>query len=125
MITGTGIDAIEPARLKESIERTPGFESRVFSKEESAYCRTAAGGLRFERFAARFAAKEAFLKALGCGLSEGFRLNEITVTHDDRHAPRITLAGTSRDTFEKKYGGRIFVSLTHLADRAEAFVVID
>ncbi|MFH0919234.1 MAG: holo-ACP synthase [Fibrobacterota bacterium] len=125
MTSGIGIDAIETARIRESLERTPGFEVRVFSPDESAYCRAASGNLCFERFAARFAAKEAFLKATGDGLANGWRLNEITVVHDINKKPELRLSGHSLEKFEKEIGGRILLSLTHLADRAEAFVLID
>jgi holo-[acyl-carrier protein] synthase len=125
MIFGIGIDAIEADRIRQSLERSSRFEARVFSAEEAAYCRAASGSLCYERFAARFAAKEAFLKATGDGLGSGWNLNEITVAHETQKKPELRLKGRSLKKFEKEIGGRILLSLTHLSDRAEAFVIIE
>jgi holo-[acyl-carrier protein] synthase len=81
--------------------------------------------MKFERFAARFAAKEAFLKACGTGLREGFNLSEITVIHNDLKQPRIRLTGKSKETFETKINGTIHLSLSHLSGIAQAVALIE
>ena len=80
MVTGIGIDLIETARVEEKIAKDSGFREYVFSENEIAYCESKTN--RFEHFAARFAAKEALLKALGTGFPGGLVLNEIDVTSD-------------------------------------------
>lgn len=125
MIQGIGTDIIEVARVKKSIRANNGFKARVFSKEEIAYCEEAKGGLRYERYAARFSAKEAFLKACGTGLREGFNLNEITVVHNDLKQPRIKLAGRSKETFETRIHGTIHLTLSHLPGMAHAVALIE
>ncbi len=125
MIHGIGIDIIEVKRIKKTILANKGFMERVFSKEEIHYCEEATGSMKYERFAARFAAKEAFLKACGTGLREGFNLKEITVIHNDMKQPRIELAGKSKETFRTEISGKIHLSLSHLSGIAQAVAVIE
>ncbi|MBL8024845.1 MAG: holo-ACP synthase [Fibrobacteres bacterium] len=125
MIYGIGLDTVEVTRIQESIERTPVFKDRVFSPKEIAYCETVSESAKYQRFAARFAAKEAFLKACGTGLREGYKLNEITVTNDALGKPAILLEGLSQKTFNKAISGKIHLSLTHTETNALAMVLIE
>jgi holo-[acyl-carrier protein] synthase len=125
MILGTGIDIIEVARIKESILRTKSFKERVFSKSEVEYCESAVADIAFQRFAARFAAKEAFLKACGTGLREGYNMNEITIIRNVAGKPSIELSGKSRTTFNETIGGNVHLSLTHTEAIAQALVIIE
>ena len=125
MIHGIGTDIIEVKRVKKALQANSGFRDRVFSAEEVRYCEEASGNAKFERYAARFAAKEAFLKACGTGLREGFGLSEITVVHTELKQPCIRLAGKSRETFESKIGGTVHLSISHLSGIAHAVAVVE
>jgi holo-[acyl-carrier protein] synthase len=117
-----GIDLVHVPRLREVMEANPAFEERVFTSDERAYCRAKADP--FPHFAARFAAKEAVLKALRRGISvEGSdgRLLEIEVvrTHG---APRLATTGLSDRALARAGGGHPTLSLTHAGDYASASV---
>ena len=124
MIYGTGIDLIDIARIKESIQRTVTFKERVFSQTEIQYCESATSDTVYQRYGARFAAKEAFLKACGTGLREGYHLNEISIIKDTLGKPSIELFGKSRETFLETIGGDIHLSITHTEMLAQAVVII-
>src|SRR5688500_10499566 len=91
MIIGTGIDLIEVARVAEKVSKKNGFKQKVFSKAEIEFCEGKAN--RYENYAVRFAAKEAFLKATGLGLTAGLDLHEIEVVNDALGKPSIQLHG--------------------------------
>jgi len=124
MIYGTGIDLVDVARIKESILRTTSFKTRVFSQAEIAYCEEASSDTVYQRYAARFAAKEAFLKACGTGLRAGYCLNEISVSRDSLGKPSIELSGKSLETFSQTIGAIINLSITHTETLAQAIVII-
>jgi|SRR5688572_12722211 len=123
MITGTGIDLIETDRVAEKIARDIGFLEYVFSPNEIAYCESKAN--KAEHYAARFAAKEALLKALGTGFPGGLTLNEIEVTSDDSGKPYINFMGSSKDVIESIGIGKIHLTLSHLKDIACAMIIIE
>ena len=123
MITGTGIDLIETNRVAEKIARDIGFLEYVFSPNEIAYCESKTN--KAEHYAARFAAKEALLKALGTGFPGGLTLNEIEVTSDDSGKPYINFMGSSKDAIESIGIGKIHLTLSHLKDIACAMIVIE
>ncbi|MEO5892552.1 MAG: holo-ACP synthase [Ferruginibacter sp.] len=123
MIAGLGMDMIEVERVASKIARESGFRELVFSKKEIEYCEAKAN--RFEHYAARFAAKEAFFKALGTGWLNGTAFNEIEITNDEKGKPVLVLTGeTSRTVAAMKYTN-ISVSLTHLKTIASAVVIIE
>jgi holo-[acyl-carrier protein] synthase len=123
MIYGIGIDLIEVERLNEKIGKNNGFRELVFSGKEIDYCELRAN--KFEHYAARFAAKEAFFKAIGTGWKNGTAFNEIEIIHDENGKPGITFLGnTARSITEMKLG-KISVSLTHLKSMASAIVIIE
>lgn len=97
------------------------FERRVFSERERHYCRTKSDP--WPHFAARFAAKEAYGKALGLGLGPSGDFTEIEVGHSDGGVPEILLKGRAEEIFLGKGGGRIFLSLSHDGDFALASVI--
>jgi holo-[acyl-carrier protein] synthase len=122
MIVGTGVDLTEIARVDALLaEYGERFERKAFTEREIAYCR------RFvfrqgEHYAARFAAKEAFSKAVGTGLRMGFRWQEIEVVRAPGGPPRIELHGGMRE----RYGHlRFHLSLTHSETQAMAFVIAE
>ncbi|MGC4038910.1 MAG: holo-ACP synthase [Chitinophagaceae bacterium] len=123
MIKGVGIDMIETERVEAKIAKESGFREMVFSKSEIDYCETKAN--KYEHYAARFAAKEAFFKALGTGWKNGTSFNEIEITNDESGKPEIRLSGETAKTIETLIIGKISVSLSHLKDIAAAVVIIE
>ena len=120
-----GVDLVSVARFREALERTEGFEERVFTELERAYCRRQADPTI--HFAARFAAKEALLKALGTGLAGvGLHtgLHEVEVVHDGAGAPRLVLTGRAAKKAAALGAGEPSLSITHTKENAVASVVL-
>ncbi len=122
MIIGMGIDIVKIDRMKKWIVR-PLLMERYFHEKEIENAKSKGAGAAMS-FAARFAAKEAFGKALGTGLM-GISLKEIQVENNTHGKPVIILYGKAKDAFEKTGGTKIHVSLTHETDNALAVVVIE
>ena len=123
MIAGVGIDMIEVVRVEEKINKENGFREAVFSVQEIAFCESKA--LKFEHYAARFAAKEAFLKATGFGLTIGYTLNEIEIQSDGNGKPMLILNGNFKNLANQHQWNKLHVSLTHLKEVASAVVIIE
>lgn len=126
MIFGIGIDTIEVRRIQQTMEQYGlQFIERIFSENEIAYCQSRAK--KYEHFAARFAAKEAFAKALGTGVRRGFRWKEVTVHNAYSGKPSIELAGSMVETAAKIIGAKyqVQLSITHTAELAEATAIIE
>ena len=123
MIVGVGIDMIEVARVEEKISKGNGFKEAVFSLSEIDFCESKKN--KFEHYAARFAAKEAFLKATGFGLTIGYTLSEIEVSNDVNGKPMLTLNGNFKAQADQRKWNKLHVSLTHLKDVASAVVIIE
>lgn len=122
MILGIGTDIVETTRIAKSIEESR-FKERVFSKIEIAYCESKAN--KAEHYAARFAAKEAFFKALGTGLRAGMAFNEVEIQNDELGKPSICLLGETAQTVAYKNIASIYVSLSHTASQSTATVIIE
>ena len=124
MIQGIGIDLVENERIEKIINKWgQKFLQRVFSDEEIKYCgRHIQSSLHY---GARFAAKEAFLKALGIGLGMGIKLREIEVVHDDQGKPDLSLHGEANLQIEEREIKRIHLSLTHTKNYATAIVLLE
>jgi holo-[acyl-carrier protein] synthase len=123
MVHGIGIDMIEVERVASKISKETGFRELVFSKKEIEYCE--AKTHKFEHYAARFAAKEAFLKAIGTGWVNGTAFNEIEIINDPNGKPELILFGATEELFLKLQLRKISVSLTHLTTIASAVVIIE
>jgi holo-[acyl-carrier protein] synthase len=122
MIIGIGIDLCEIARIAESI-KSPSFLTRYFSPDECEYIQ--ARGIGSAASAAGcFAAKEAFLKAVGTGLN-GVPLKDVSVTHDELGAPRYFITGAAEERFRKLCGTRLHLSITHDGGVAAAVAIIE
>lgn len=117
MIIGTGIDIIEISRIRQAIERS-AFIKRVFTQLEQDYCNSR-GVQRVSSYAARFAGKEAVLKAFGTGLSGG-SLQDIEILNDCRGCPKVALRGFYADLAMKMNVKQIHISLTHAREYAAA-----
>ena len=123
MIFGIGTDMIEVERVAEKISKDAGFKELVFSQNEIDCCEAKAN--KHEHYAARFAAKEAFFKALGTGWKNGTAFNEIEITNNEAGKPEITFLGNTADTIAEMQLGKIAVSLSHLKTMASAVVIIE
>jgi holo-[acyl-carrier protein] synthase len=124
MIVGTGIDIAEVPRIREVIERHgQRFLQRVFTEGEIQYCESKAN--RVERYAARFAAKEAGMKALGTGWNHGVRWRDIEVDRKPGGRPTLLLHGRAAEFAAKLGATNIALSLTHTADQAMAQVILE
>jgi holo-[acyl-carrier protein] synthase len=124
MIVGIGADICSVERMQRMIERHGGrFLGRVFSEAEQARCASAAGAA--ERFAARFAAKEATMKALGTGWALGVRFADIHVETEAGGRPVVRLTGPAAERAQRMGVDAIHVSLSHERDQAIAFVVLE
>ncbi len=117
---GIGCDLAEVERIRNAIARN-GFKERVYTAEEIAYC-TGPKGDRAQSYAARFAAKEAFLKAIGTGLRGG-ELTEISVVNDE--AGKLKVTGYFASYIEKMGVKKIHVTLSHTSAAAMAVVVLE
>src|ERR1700712_4539639 len=122
MIKGIGIDIIEVERIAEKIGKEQGFRELVFSANEILYCEKCTN--KYQHYAARFAAKEAFFKALGTGWLGGTAFNEIEIMHDEKGKPLLVLLGTTAETMKQNGVGAISVSLSHVKEMATAVVII-
>ena len=123
MIFGIGTDLIEVERIAEKMEKKAGFKELVFSADEIIYCETRT--FKYEHYAARFAAKEAFLKALGTGWRSGTAFKEIEIYNDKEGKPEFRFHGITSTTVADLKLKKIFVSLSHLKTMACAMVIIE
>jgi len=124
VIVSIGIDIIEVARIREVLQRTPRFAARVFTAAERAYC-DSRGAVAAEHYAARFAAKEAMLKALGTGWRGGIGWQDVEVGSRDSGAPYLILHGVVKDLFNSSGATVAHLSLSHTSEHAIAQVVLE
>ncbi|MFO7733306.1 MAG: holo-ACP synthase [Candidatus Aminicenantes bacterium] len=123
MIFGAGTDIIEVQRVEDKLLRTGGLKDRLFTAREIAYCESKHRPAL--HFAARFAAKEAFLKAMGTGWSGGHKFSEIEVVNNALGKPELFVHGKVREFCETRGIAAMEVSLTHIKDVASAVVVLE
>jgi holo-[acyl-carrier protein] synthase len=124
MIVGTGVDITDVSRIKAAVERFGDrFLERVFTPEEVRYCTAKANPA--ERLAARFAAKEAGMKALGTGLRHGITWHDVEVVRQPGGRPAVRFSGKAAEFAERLGCKRAHLSLTHTAEQAMAFVVLE
>jgi holo-[acyl-carrier protein] synthase len=122
VILGIGVDLTPISRLQRAFDAHPErLEARLFTDAERAYCRKHASAA--QHFAARFAAKEALLKALH--VPEGLRWHELEVVNDGDGAPRFRLSGNAAAAATKQGVRTLHLSITHADDSALAFVVAE
>jgi holo-[acyl-carrier protein] synthase len=123
MILGIGVDLTPVSRMQRAFDAHPErLEARLFTDAERAYCRTKASAA--QHFAARFAAKEALLKALH--VPANLRWHELEVVNDGAGAPSFRLTGNAAAAAAAAQGVRtLHLSITHADDSAMAFVVAE
>ncbi len=124
MIVGTGIDITETQRIQESFERYgERFRDRIYTPEEIAYCERFKN--KAERYAARFAAKEATFKALGTGWRSGIRWLDVEVIHQPSGKPELALRGRAQEVARQLGVVRAAVSLSHANHYVVAQVIFE
>jgi holo-[acyl-carrier protein] synthase len=124
VIISIGIDIVEVYRIRDTIQRTPRFAERVFTPDERAYCE-AKGAAAAQSYAARFAAKEACLKALQTGWRGKITWHDIEVQSDEAGAPSLRLKDEAGALFEKMGANRIHLSMSHTTEHAVAQVIFE
>ena len=122
MICGIGVDIVHVRRM-EKWRKNPGLPERFFHPDELAAAISRGTSAELS-MAVRFAAKEAFGKALGTGL-KGIVLKDILVINHHNGQPGIVVFGTAKEAFEKSGANKIHLSLTHERDNAVAMVVLE
>jgi holo-[acyl-carrier protein] synthase len=123
-IVGTGIDLVEVPRIAASIERFgERFLTRIFTPDEIRYCRSKHNAA--ERFAARFAAKEAALKAIGTGWRGGVAWVEVEVRREPGGRPSLHYSGKAAEYATRLGMKRASLSLSHTAEAAIAQVILE
>ncbi|HXX20573.1 MAG TPA: holo-ACP synthase [Candidatus Acidoferrum sp.] len=124
MIVGLGLDIAEIDRMEAAITRHGApFIERLFTPDEIAYCERYKN--RYERYAARFAVKEAAMKALGTGWSHGIRWRDIEVTREPGGKPGLRLEGVAREFADRLGVKHISVTITHSGNLALAQVIFE
>ncbi|NLH95955.1 MAG: holo-ACP synthase [Clostridiaceae bacterium] len=124
MAVRCGVDIIEIERIRRSLEELGSFRDRVFTGHEISWCESR-NRARYESYAARFAAKEAVLKALGTGLADGIEWKDIEIRNDEKGKPEVVLAGRALEIYRAMGARSIDISLSHCGSHAVAFVVIE
>lgn len=124
MIVSIGIDIIEVARIREVLARTPRFTERVFTAAERAYC-DSRGVVAAQHYAARFAAKEAALKALQTGWSGGISWQDVEIASRESGAPYLILRGLVHELFERSGATAAHLSMSHTSEHAIAQVILE
>lgn len=124
MIVGNGIDLAEVDRIRASIERYgQRFIERIYTPKEIAYVEQKAN--KYERYAARFAAKEAGMKAIGTGWRGGIRWHDFEVTNLPSGRPTLALSGVAAEVARRLGVKSIALSLTHTTQYGMAFVILE
>jgi holo-[acyl-carrier protein] synthase len=124
MILGTGVDLAEVRRIREAIERHgERFTRRIYTAAEIAYVEQKAN--RFERYAGRFAAKEAGMKAIGTGWKRGVTWQDFEVSNLPSGRPTLRLHGEAARLAEKMGVKSVSLSITHTAELGMAHVILE
>jgi holo-[acyl-carrier protein] synthase len=124
IIFGIGTDIVDISRIKKLFNKNKRLKKRIFSLKEIEYCESRTN--KIASYSKRFAAKEAFAKALGTGISKGISFNEISVNNNKNGAPFIELLGKTKIIFKNSTNKKknIYLSLSDEKKYALAMVVI-
>jgi holo-[acyl-carrier protein] synthase len=120
-----GIDIVEVYRIRQTIERTPRFVERVFTERERAYCDAKGEEARAQSYAARFAAKEAALKALKTGWRGAIRWHDVEILRDENGAPHLSITGEAQKILASLGANRVHLSMSHTTEHAIAQVILE
>jgi holo-[acyl-carrier protein] synthase len=124
VIISIGIDIIEVRRVREVLARTPRFRERVFTPRERQYC-DSRGTVAAQHYAARFAAKEAALKALRTGWSEGISWQDVEVSPLESGAPMLLFHGRALELYKACGATAAHLSISHTTEHAIAEVILE
>jgi holo-[acyl-carrier protein] synthase len=124
VIVSIGTDIIEVYRIRETLERTPRFGERVFTEKEREYCESK-GVSAAQSYAARFAGKEAFLKALKTGWRGKITWHDVEIVNDELGAPSFRLSGEAQKLMETLGANKVHLSLSHTSEHAIANVILE
>ncbi len=120
-LAGVGVDIVDVKRMEKTLKRTPAFAKRIFTDAERRYCEHKARPA--EHYAARFAAREAVLKALGTGFSGGVGLRDVSVIKSDSGKPIVVLDGKVKEIADEQGVIEIALSLSTTREVAVANAV--
>jgi holo-[acyl-carrier protein] synthase len=123
MVIGVGVDIVEVSRLSSALEGTKTMETRVFTEREISYCHARKN--KFQHLSGRFAAKEAALKALGTGWSQGIQWKDVEIVNDDSGRPALHFSGKAKEVFDQSGASHSLVTITHSAQQAIAVVILE
>ncbi len=124
MIVSIGIDIVEVYRIRETLQRTPRFGQRVFTQIERDYCESK-GVAAAQSYAARFAAKESFLKALGTGWRGKITWHDIEIINNELGVPRFNLSGEALKIMQNLGADKVHLSISHTSEHAVAQVILE
>jgi len=122
MIIGIGVDLVKISRIQKAGNGRPGFLERVFTLKERDYCNRQK--FPAQHYAARFASKEAILKAFGTGLSTGMKWTDIEVLHGEGGGPIVNLSGIAKDHADLKGVRQVLLSYSHDEGYAVAYALL-
>ena len=122
MIAGHGVDIIDVDRIKNAIMESARFTKKVFTDVEIEYCEGKKD--KYQSYAGKFAAKEAFLKAIGTGWAKGIAFTDVEIVNDNEGKPNIVLHNTAKEYFESMGYKKILVSISHTDGVATGSVII-
>jgi len=122
MIVGIGVDLVKISRIEKAGNSHPGFLERVFTEKEREYCERKK--YPPQHYAARFASKEAILKAFGTGLTSGMKWTDIEVLRGDGGGPIVNISGAARDLADLKGVKQVLLSYSHDEGYAVAHAVL-
>jgi holo-[acyl-carrier protein] synthase len=120
-IFGVGIDLVEVARVREAMERFGDrFKNRIYALTEQRFCESQKG--KYLSYAARFAAKEAFSKALGTGLRGKISWRDVVVIDNEKSPPKLRIEGKAKQILDNR---NVYLSITHTQNYASVVVIIE
>lgn len=123
MIIGIGTDIVEVSRVMDKLKRSEGFKNKIFAQSEIDYCESRAYPAM--HYAARWAVKEAYLKASGVKFIGNHHLSCIVTCHDEHGKPYVQLLGKEAESFYSRYQATIHLSISHTKEYATAYVIIE
>lgn len=121
-IIGVGIDLVEVKRIESAVKNRKNFLERIYAKDEIKI--NPRGEFRFQELAGRFAAKEAFFKAIKTGWRRGVTFSDVIVLNEPTGAPYIILAGKAKEIADHMGIKKIFVSISHTDELATGMVIV-
>lgn len=123
MVFGIGTDIIEVARMESHLKKSDSLKKKIFTQHEQEY--SEGNSIESQHYAARFAAKEAFFKALGTGFRYGMAFDEIEVLNDELGKPYIEIHGEVKKFVEQNQITNIHLTISHVKEMACAFVILE